>query len=127
MNLNTYTVPVTTDASGDAVAYTPTVNGRLINIIYTKAGTNGLDTATFAIVGETTGVSLWGEASVNASKTVAPAQPLHSQAGAALLYAAGGAAVTGPIYLVDERIKITISSGGATKSGSFLFVVDGPS
>jgi len=120
-----HTVPITVDADGDATAYTNVLNGRLINIIYTKTDfANGVD---FTITGETTGLSLWAEDSVDAAKTISPRQPAHSQAGVALLYAAAGEAVTNPICMASERVKIVVANGGVSKSGTFDVIVAGPS
>ena len=124
MNVTRHRVVVTTDTSQDAIAYTPALKGQLVNIIYTKDDfVNGVD---FAITAEGSGLSLWGEANVDASKTVSPRQPAHSQAGVALLYAAVGEAVTVPIFLAGERVKIVIDEGGSETSGTFDIIVVGP-
>ena len=124
MFVQKHTVTLTTDGSGDAIGYTNVLNGELVNIIYTKDDfADGVD---FAITGETSGLSLWEEDNVNAAKTVSPRQPAHSQAGAALLYAAAGTAVTNPIALASERVKIVVAQGGDTKSGTIDIIVAGP-
>lgn len=110
-------VSVTTDASGDATTYTPVITGRIAAIVYTKTDfASGVD---FTITSEATGQSIWAESDVNASKTVAPMQPGHSQAGVALTYASGGTAVTQPIVVASDRVKIVVGSGGDTKTGTF--------
>lgn len=117
-----HTVTVTTDADGDAVAYTDRpVTGEIVNVIYAK--TDFADTVDFEVTLEDSGLSVWDEDNVTASKTVAPMQPAHSQAGAALLYADSGEPVTRPIYAATERVKFTIAGGGNTKSGTFIVVV----
>lgn len=115
---------IVTDGSGDAVAYTPVVTGKLINIIYTKPGSNpyaaGVD---FTITAENSGLNLWTQSDVNASATVAPRQPTHDNAGAASLYAATGEPVEDNYVLANERVKIVIAQGGDTKTGNFKVVI----
>lgn len=116
MHVQRYAVTVTTDASGDATAYSDPVNGLLSQIRYVKTDfDNG---STFTITSDETGETLWTESSVNASATRAPRQAVYSTAGVAALYAAGGTAVTDMIA-VTGKIKIVIASGGNTKTGVF--------
>lgn len=116
------TVSVTTDSSGDATAYSAVVPyGLLSQVRYNK--TDFANGSTFTITSEATGETLWAESAVNASATRAPRQATHSTAGAAALYAAGGAAVLDKIAIVNDRIKIVVASGGDTKTGSFVFVI----
>jgi len=116
------TVPVTTDGDGDATAYSdPIAYGLLSQIRYVKTDfTDGVD---FTITSEATGETLWAELNVNADATRAPRQATHSTAGAASLYAVGGAAVNDRIALASDRIKIVVAAGGALKSGTFHFVL----
>jgi hypothetical protein len=108
------TVTVTTAADGSATAYTSSVvNGVLQNIIYTKTDfAAGVD---FTITAETSGLNLWTEENVNASKTVSPTQPTHTQAGAV--------STERDITLCHERVKIVIASGGDTKTGTFKIIM----
>lgn len=117
-----YKVTVTTAADGSATAYTPRLSGKVQQIEYVKGDfTDGVD---FTITGEATGIGLWTEANVNASAVRAPRLACHSQVGAALLYAAGGTAVTDEIALSSDRVKIVIAQGGNAKSGTFHVLVD---
>lgn len=115
-----YKVTVTTAADGTATAYSPRVSGELHQIEYVKPGsgsyTDGVD---FAITGEATGINLWTESDVNASAVRAPRMPTHTQAGAAALYAASGTAVGARIALGNDRVKIVLAQGGASKVGAF--------
>lgn len=123
-----YKITVTTDASGNAVGYTPRIAGEIHQIEYVKdtasAGANayaaGVD---FTITGEATGVNLWTQADVNASAVVAPRQATHSQAGVASLYASGGTAVQARVALAGDRVKISLAQGGNTKVGAFHVLV----
>lgn len=115
-------VTVTTAADGSAAAYSDFIDyGLLSQIRYVK--TDFADGSTFTITAEATGETLWTESSVNASATRAPRQATHSTAGAAALYAAGGAAVNDRIAIVSDRIKIVIASGGNAKIGRFYFMI----
>lgn len=120
-----FVVTVTTASDGTATAYSPRgINGVIHQIEYVKDGTtpytNGVD---FTITGEATGVGLWTESDVNASAVRAPRQATHSQVGAALLYASGGTAVSAPIALANDRVKIVLAQGGASKVGAFHILV----
>lgn len=122
MYVRRYTVAVTTAADGSATAYTDTeVNGRVLAIQYVK--TDFADGVDFTITGAITGTGLWTDTNINASEIVYPRAPTHDQAGAALLYAGGGTAVSDAIYLASERVKIIIGSGGNAKSGTFYITV----
>lgn len=110
-----YAIALTTDAAGAATGYSPVVTGLLSQLRYVKTDfANGVN---FTITAEATGETLWTQAAVNASATVAPRQATHTTAGVASLYAAAGTAVTDKIALANDRIKIVIDSGGDTKSG----------
>lgn len=115
-------VAVTTDGAGAATAYSGVVTGKLSQIRYVKTDfDNG---STFTITSEATGETLWTETGVNASATRAPRQATHSTLGAAALYAAAGTAVNDKIALANDRVKIVIAAGGATKSGTFHIVME---
>lgn len=115
-------VTVTTAADGSATAYSDVLTGKLSQIRYVK--TDFANGSTFTITAEATGETLWTESNVDASATRAPRQATHSTAGAAALYAAGGAAVNDQIALAIDRIKIVIAAGGDTKTGVFHFVLE---
>lgn len=121
-------VVVITAADGSATGYTPVISGEIMQVEYVKdtasAGANAYaDTVDFAITGEDTGVGIWTEANITASAVRAPRQPTHTQAGAAALYAAGGVGVNAPIAIARDRVKIAITNGGNTKTGTFHVLV----
>ena len=123
MALRRFEVTVTTDASGNALAYSPYVSGYIQQIEYVKNNyAAGVD---FTITGESSGINIWTQADVNASVVVAPRQPTHSTAGVASLYAGGGTAVNDRIALGRDRVKIAIAQGGNTFNGKFVILVDG--
>lgn len=114
-------VTVTTLADGTATAYTPVINGTIESITYEKIDyVNGVD---FDITLEATGEKLWDQDDVNATATVAPRQATHDTLGVAAVYAVGGSPVLDKIVAVNDRVKIVIAQGGATKSGTFHVVV----
>lgn len=116
------TVDVTTAADGSATAYSILLTGKINAIYYVKNDfAAGVD---FTITSEATGATLWTQSDVNASATVAPRQATHSTAGVAAVYAGGGSAVLDKIALANDRIKIVIAQGGASKSGSFIIVME---
>lgn len=119
------TVDVTTDADGDATAYSAEeLTGAVRLVRYVKDATTPFaDGVDFTVTSEQTGQTIWAEENVNASTSRSPRQATHTNAGAAALYAAAGAAVLGDIVLAAERIKIVVGSGGDTKVGQFQFVV----
>lgn len=113
--MRTFTVTVTTASDGSATAYTPAINGRVNTIRYAK--TDFADGVTFTITGEDSGVGLWTESAVNASKTVRPTVLTQLQDGT-------DHTVRDFIALAGERIKIVIASGGATKTGTFYVITE---
>lgn len=118
------TVTVTTDGSGDATAYSLRCSGELHSITYDEAASGGFtDGVDFVITSEATGQTLWSQLNVNADVTVLPRVPTHTNAGVAALYAAAGEAVLARAALGSDRIKIVVSSGGASKTGTFHFLV----
>ena len=118
--VQTQSVAVTVDASGDATEYSGELNGLLSQIRYVKS--NFADGVDFTITSEDTGETLWAESNVNASATRAPRQPTHSTAGAASHYAAAGEAV-GDKIAINGRVKIVVASGGNATSGTFHITV----
>ena len=120
--LRRFSVSVTTDASGDATAYTPFLSGYIHSIQYVKDDfADGVD---FTITGEANGVTIWTESNVNAAKFCLPRAATHSTAGVAALYAAAGTAVQDRVALSRDRVKIVVGSGGDTKDGAFVVMVD---
>jgi hypothetical protein len=116
-----HTVAITTAGGGTATGYTPVVSGRIAAVIYTKTDfANGVD---FTITSEGTGQTIWTESDVNASKTVAPRQASHTTVGVAATYDGTRAALV-PVVVANERVKIAIAQGGATKTGSFVVIVE---
>lgn len=122
MAIRRFTLTVTTDGSGAATAYSPYLSGKIRQIDYVKTDyATGVD---FTITAEATGATIWTQADVNATVTVAPRIATSTNAGVASLYAAGGTAVNDMIALGRDRVKIVLAQGGATKVGTFHIVVE---
>lgn len=121
MFVERHVVTVTTDSSGDATAYTPTVRGRILGIRYVK--TDFADGSTFTITLEATGETVWSESDVDATASRAPRQATHATDGSASLYAAAGEPVEDFIYCDADRVKIVVAAGGNTKTGTFHVLV----
>lgn len=116
-------VTITTDGSGGAEVFIEGGYWFIEEIKYVKTDfATGVD---FTITGEDSGTNIWTQADVNASVTVRPRAATHSTAGVAALYAGSGTAVNDKILIVNERIKIVISQGGATKTGVINFTLGG--
>lgn len=114
-----HSVSVTTATGGGATGYSPPVTGRIANVIYTAAtGTPFASTADFTITAEGSGLGLWTESNVTASKTVSPTQQAHDQVGATETDP-----TRVPIWVANERVKIVVAQGGNTKTGTFEVVV----
>jgi hypothetical protein len=120
-----YKLTVTTAADGTATAYFPKTSGEIHSIQYVKDGTTPFaDGVDFTITSEATGENIWTEANVNASAVRYPRAPVHSQAGVAALYAAGGTAVQDRIAVGGDRVKVAIAQGGNAKVGAFHLLID---
>ena len=120
--LRRYAIAVTTASDGSATAYSPYLSGYIQDIQYVK--TDFADGVDFTITAEAYGRTLWAENDVNAAAIRAPRQPTHTTAGVASLYASDGTAVNDKIALSRDRVKVVIASGGATKTGTFIVMVD---
>lgn len=113
---------LTTAADGTVTGYTPRVSGKICSVHYVKTDyTDGVD---FTITAEATGETIWTEANVNAAKVCNPRAAIHSNAGVAALYAAGGVAVLDAIAIANDRVKIAIAQGGNAKVGTFHVLID---
>jgi len=120
MKLSRFTVVVTTDASGDAVVYSPQCNGLIRTVEYVKPSSGGLDVgADIDIVADVSGAVIWDKDDLAASTVIHPLVQAQDTAGADIT------GIYAPICVCDERIKITVASGGDALSGTFIFVIEG--
>ena len=120
MRLTRVSVPVLTDAEGDATAYTPALNGMVRSVRYIKPATGGLDAGSnIDIVTDKGAVVVWDKDNLAASAVIYPMVPAQDNTGADV---AGSYA---PIPVCDERIKITVANGGDALAGTFEFLIEG--
>jgi len=118
-----YVVTVTTDEKGKGIGYTPAVTGKVSAIRYVKDFSNAYsDDAYVVVTAEATGETIL-EAGVNASATFAPRQVTHTTDGTPSDYASSYP-VLDSICLANDRIKIAVSNGGNTKTGTFHVVIE---
>ena len=119
-----YVLDVVTATGGGATAFTPVTTGRVAEIKYVKDGSNGYTNGVdLTVESEATATQFWREDDVNASKTVYPVAGATTATGAALLFAAGGTAVPVPFFVAEDRLKVTVASGGNTKTGRFIVTI----
>lgn len=120
-----HVVDIITSTAGVGEGYTPVVTGRVLEVGYAPSTTVFTSTFDLAVVGEDSGKNILTKADIGLSAAAfCPTQPVHTQAGVALdLTTGGGAPAFGPIVVANERVKITVTSGGDSKEGSFVVVV----
>ncbi len=120
----TVTGSITTDSGGDGTVLFEATHGRLIEVRYTKD--DFADGSTMTLTNNTSSETIWTEADVDASAVRRPRIGLHKDSdGTALLYAAAGEPVTEQaVFHAGEQAKMTIASGGDTKSGTYELVFE---
>ncbi len=124
MRAVTETIAILTAADGSFTGYTNVVNGRVLEVRLVVPGSGGLEaTLDVTITNEVTGAQILALTDHNGSGTWAPRQATHSTAGAAALYAAGGAAVLDKITVAESRIKVVVAQGGNAKAGTLYITV----
>lgn len=114
-------IALTTDGAGAATGYTPLINGRILGVFYTKVDfDNGVD---FTITLDATGEAILTLANQNASGKFYPRVPVQDEAGADALYAAGGTKLRDCVVAANDKVKVVVAQGGATKTGTITVVV----
>lgn len=120
MRITRVSVSVVTDESGDAVVYTPALNGMVRSVRYVKPDSGGLDNdSDIDIVTDKGAVVVWDKDDLAASAVIYPMVQAQDNTGADV---AGSYA---PIPVCDERIKITVANGGNAGAGTFEFLIEG--
>ena len=120
MRLTRVSVAVVTDESGEAVVYTPALNGMIRSVRYIKPSSGGLDAGSdIDIVTDKGAVVVWDKDGLAASAVIYPMVQAQNNKGADV---AGSYA---PIPVCDERIKITVANGGNAGAGTFEFLIEG--
>ena len=112
-----YELAVTTDSSGNYTGYTPSMRGR-IHVI--KWAHNDIPLCPVTITGETTGVPILVEVDMG------DADRWDYVRAAATKRANGDASTLTEvdIWVYNERIKVVIASGTASKTGTMTFFVE---
>lgn len=120
MKLTRVSVAVVTDESGDAVVYTPALNGMIRSVRYIKPSSGGLDAGSdIDIVTDKGAVVVWDKDNLDTSAVIYPMVQAQDNTGTDV---AGSYA---PIPVCDERIKITVANGGDELAGTFEFTIEG--
>jgi hypothetical protein len=115
MYVRRVTINATTDGSGDATVYSGRVTGKVLGVAYVKDDfADGVD---FTITTEASGETVWAQENVNASAVKYPRRLVQDTVGVDI------AATYDSIYMGNDRLKIVIASGGATKSGTFYLLM----
>lgn len=124
MRAVTEVIPIVTESDGSFVGYSSVVNGRVLEVRLVVPGSGGLEATTdVTITNEVTGAQILALTDQNGSGTWAPRQATHSTAGAAALYAAGGAAVNDYCVVAESRIKVVVAQGGNAMAGTLYVTV----
>lgn len=120
MYVERHRLTITTDASGDATAYTPAVDGRILGVVYTKTDfANGVD---ITVTLEATGQAVLALTDQNASGTFYPRQQVHGPTGTGLTYN-GTQTVNEPVVAGGDRVKVVVAQGGNAKTGTVDVIV----
>ena len=113
-------IAMTCDAGGNCTAYSAQVNGTIDAIIYTKG--NFADGSTVTVTTATTGQAVWAETAVNASAIRRPRGQVHGATGTGLTFD-GTRTVCEPVCVLDESIKVVVSSGGNATTGTLTILL----
>jgi hypothetical protein len=116
-----HVITITTDGSGNGTGYTPNVTGKVLTIRYVK--TDFADGIDFVATLEATGEAILTATDCNASASFYPRVPVDDEAGADALFASGGTKLRDAVVAANDRVKIVVAQGGASKSGTFHVVV----
>ena len=116
-----FTVAITTDASGDFTGHTAIANGLVQAVRFIDTDLD--DTADITVTCGASGQAIVTLTNQAATASFQPRGATHSTAGAALLYAAGGTAVSDLIPVADETIKVVVAQGGNAKTGTIHIYV----
>jgi len=126
MFIERHIVTLAVNAAGALTTYTATpVSGRVLAIRYVPHATTPLDTAAdLTITGEESGVAIATLVDIGTvAFTKAIRTPTHDVAGVALVYIAAGQAVTAPVVVAGERLKVVVAQGGVSMSGTLHIFV----
>lgn len=123
-DVNTFSIAILTDASGNFEDKTTPIKGKLLQLRYVPDGSSPLATgADITIIGQSTGFAYYSQSNIGTSAfQKAPRQPIHNDAGVASLYAAAGEPVEDFMY-IDEQLTVTVAQGGNALQGTLYLWV----
>jgi|TARA_Y100000310_G_scaffold345430_1_gene464866 hypothetical protein len=111
-------VDLVTATGGGATGYTPVASGKIDSVEYVKDGTTPMaSTSDLTITKESTGEAIGTMTNANADTLISPRKATVDTAGAAAVFATGGAPVLDQVSLANDRVKIVVAQGGNTKNG----------
>jgi hypothetical protein len=115
-------VDITTASDGTGTGTTDRAfTGYLVGIQYVKNNfASGVD---LTVTNADGSVTYWTGTDVNASTIVYPRTQVHDNVGAGLTYD-GTRKVMERFPLIKDKVKVNITSGGDTKTGTFYIVAD---
>ena len=114
-------IPLTTDGSGNCTALSPNaVTGRVLAVLYNKGTLSGTPTVT--VTTEQTQQAIVTLTAIAASANKYPRVPVHDETGTAATLN-GTQAMREPVMVANERVKVTVSGGGATLAGTVTLVI----
>lgn len=117
----TAAVTLTTDGSGACTAYSSSVMGAILGVVY-KPGAIATG-ATVTVTTEDSLQSVVAKSSAGTSTVVwYPRPQVHDASGTAATLN-GTQAMRDYAYAAGERIKIVVASGGAAATGSIQFII----
>lgn len=110
-------IAIVCDGNGDADVDSPkSIRGKILALIATK-GTLA-DEFNIDVTLATTGVVLWDEDDLTASKTIHPRAPIHDNAGTALVLNSDDDPYVDYYHAADELLNVVVSDGGDGGAGT---------
>ena len=123
MQVERHVVSITTDASGDATAYTPVTTGRVLGVRVVVPGSGGIEsTSDITITAEATGESILTLTNQNGSGSFYPRVGVHDAAGAAATLD-GTRLLRDSVAVANDRVKIVVAQGGNAKAATIHVIV----
>lgn len=115
-------ITATTDTSSGVTAYSTTMTGRIINVIY-YTGTL-TTTADITMTVEGTSQPIFSSTGGSTSRTIAPRQVVHDTTGGTVLVTTSSSLpVRDYIAMANDRVKCVVVNGGSVKEGTFDIIV----
>jgi len=120
MYVERQTVAITTASDGSATVYSNNVTGRVLAVVLSISGLD--NTADFTITAEATTEAILSLSNTNTNAVYYPRTAVHTTAGVAATFD-GTHGILEPITLANDRVKIVVAQGGATKTGTVYVLI----